>query len=70
MYEDIYDRKIELERQLENEMLRMDDRREIGQRLRKVYAALGEDDLTQGEDPLIDKWERELEEGLMPDLDE
>ena len=70
MFEDIYDRKFELEKQLRDDATRFEDRRNISQSLRAIYKALGEEDITQGEDPLIDKWERELAAGITPDLDD
>lgn len=70
MYEDTYDRKVELETLLEDESLKHEDRRLYSKRLRSIYKALGEGDPTMGEDPLIDKWEREMAEGLTPNLDE
>lgn len=71
MYEDVYDRKQDLERQLDDETLRFEDRRNLSQTLRKIYEVLGEEeDAVLGEDPLIDKWEQELEAGITPDLDE
>lgn len=70
MYEDAYTRKEDLESQLEDEGLKMENKRELRQKLRGLYAALGEGDETQGDDPLVDKWEREFEAGFVPDLDE
>lgn len=35
--------------------------------LRRLSEALGE--IPEGYDPLVDQWERELEQGLIPDLD-
>lgn len=70
MYEDAYERKFDLETLLEDPEMRQEERRHVSQKLRRIYKALGEEDLTLGEDPLIDKWERELAEGKEPDLDE
>lgn len=70
MYEDVYDRKVEIEGLLEDETLKFDERRMYSQKLRAIYKALGEQDVTMGEDPLADKWERELAAGITPNLDE
>jgi hypothetical protein len=70
MFEDIYERKAELEAQLEDETLRLEERRVLSQKLRAILRSLGEKDVTKGEDSLIDKWEAELEAGITPDLDE
>jgi hypothetical protein len=70
MYEDIYEQKVDLEKQLEDDALKLEERRSISERLRSIYKALGEKDLTQGEDPLADKWDREWEQGITPDFDE
>lgn len=70
MYADLYERKRELEAQLDDEDTRIDQQRQVSKRLRSIYKALGEEDQTMGEDPLIDKWERELEADIRPDLNE
>lgn len=70
MYEDAYEKKRDLETLLEDPDLKQEERRSISQKLRRVYKALGEKDESMGEDPLADKWERELAEGKTPDLDE
>lgn len=70
MYEDAYERKGDLETLLEDPDLKQEERRAVSRKLRKLYKALGEIDRTQGEDPLIDKWEKELAEGKIPDLNE
>lgn len=70
MFEDVYEQKVDLERQLESDSIRLEEKRILSQRLRGIYKALGEYDLTMGEDPLIDKWEAELDAGITPDLDE
>lgn len=70
MFEDVYERKADLEHQLEDGSLRLEERRSISTRLRGILRALGEHDWTMGEDPLIDKWEKELDAGIVPDLDE
>ena len=66
MWEDLYQRKNELEKQLDDAP--MDEREHIMESLRGIYGALGIE--CDGEDDLIDQWERELEEGLTPDLNE
>lgn len=70
MYEDAYEKAGDLEALLDDPDTRQEERRAISQKLRKLYKALGERDTTWGEDPLIDKWERELAEGKIPDLEE
>lgn len=70
MFADVYEQKFDLEAQLREDGLKFEERRSISQKLRGIYKALGEDDLTMGEDPLIDKWEAELDAGITPDLDE
>ena len=65
-----YERRRELELSLEHDDLKQEQRRHISGQLRKLYKVLEEEDSTRGEDPLIDKWERELAEGKIPDLDE
>lgn len=68
MYEDAYDRVRELEASLEDDELKLDERRRVSEQLRKLYRALGEK--APSEDELVDKWEQELAEGKIPDLDE
>ncbi len=72
MYEDAYEKVRDLETLLEDPDIKQEERRGLSQRLRKLYKMLGEtdEDKAIGEDPLIDKWEKELAEGKMPDLDE
>ena len=70
MYEDIFEKKAELEGLLDDADLRHEERRRLSKQLRSIMKALGEPDPTLGEDPLIDKWERELAEGKTPDLNE
>ena len=70
MYEDAYERKLDLETLLKDPEMRHEERRQISQKLRRIYEALGETDMAYGEDPLADKWERELAEGKVPNLDE
>lgn len=69
MYEDLYLRKEELEDELENASGK--EYTEISKRLNAIYRALDTDnDEGYEDDPLIAKWERELEEGKAPDLEE
>lgn len=70
MFTDVYDRKTDLEEQLASDTLKFEERRSISTKLRAIYKALGEHDETVGEDSLIDKWERELDAGITPDLNE
>ncbi len=71
MYEDAYERVRDLETLLDDPDIRQEERRNLSQRLRKLYKMLGEtdEDKAIGEDPLIDQWEKDLDEGRMPDLD-
>lgn len=70
-YEDMVFRRLELLDRLETEDLSFDEsnvlRRQI-ESIDKILAEEGEED--EFEDDLIDKWERELEAGEIPDLDE
>ena len=69
MYEDLYLRKEELEEDLENASGK--EYTDISKRLNAIYRALDTDtDEGYEDDPLIAKWERELEEGKVPDLEE
>lgn len=70
MYSDVYERKVELEQELEKDDIKFEERRDISKKLRSIYKALGEGESVDPEDALIDKWEKELAEGLTPDLDE
>jgi len=70
MFRDVYEQKVDLERQLEDDALKFEERRSISRRLRGIYKALGERDTTMGEDPLADRWEAQLAAGITPDLDE
>ncbi len=69
MYEDAYERRLELETLLEDPDMRQEERRRLSGQLRKMYIALGEEDPTKGEDPLVDMWEEQLARGEVPDLD-
>lgn len=71
MYVDVYEQIQTLETLLDDPDLRQEERRSTSTRLRKLYRLVGEsDEKAIGEDPLIDKWEKELLEGKTPDLDE
>ena len=66
MFEDLIGRKRELEAELE-----AGETKNTGALLRalnEINRALGEAET--GGDPLVDKWERELAEGKIPDLTE
>lgn len=65
-YEDLYYQRAELEANLED--LSGDALREAERKIREIGKALGEK--VDGEDDLIDKWERELAEGKIPNLEE
>jgi hypothetical protein len=69
MYEDLYERKAELEALLADEMTPMRERTTLMARLRRLNKILDED-LEVSDDPLVDKWEAELAAGRIPDLDE
>ncbi len=69
MYEDFYERKAEIVSQLEDDMTPMSEKSSLIARLEGINKALGED-LDYSADPLADKWERELKDGIEPDLDE
>jgi len=68
MVEDLLIRKREVMAELENEETRMRERQELGRQLRALNEALG--DKQESEDELIDQWERDLEEGRIPDLED
>lgn len=65
MWEDCYERKGNLETRLEEATGH--ERQDILEQLERLAKALDED---FSQDPLADKWERELMEGKIPDLDE
>ena len=67
-YEDLWARKEELEKQLENGSIPFDDRGETMRTLTTINAELGEQEADK--DDLIDKWEKEIAEGKDPDLTE
>ena len=69
MYEDLYSRKFELEDMIENGS-QVGESKENMESLASINKILGETENVIDGDPLIDKWERELEEGKVPDLDE
>ncbi len=66
MFEDLYERRNETERAIEERTLSISQGDEI---LRRIARALGEDEGLASSDPLIDQWERDLEEGRIPDLE-
>jgi hypothetical protein len=65
MYIELFLKKEELELDLENASGK--EYSDILNRLRRVNGALGE---SFSEDPLIDKWEKEISEGKLPNLEE
>lgn len=69
MYEDLYERKAEIVAQLEDDMTPMSEKSNLIARLEGINKILGED-LDYSADPLADKWEREIQAGIEPDLDE
>ena len=69
MYEDFYERKAEIVAQLEDDMTPMSEKSNLITRLEGINKILGED-LGYSADPLSDKWEREIQEGIDPDLNE
>lgn len=54
---------------LDDDNLKLEERRTITEKLRSIAKSLGED-IGHGSDPLADKWEREIAEGKTPDFDE
>lgn len=76
MFEDLYVRREEIKRDLKD-VSSAKERLELMDALQKLDEALGERDeatdpngpMVTG-DPLVDRWERELAAGRMPDLDE
>lgn len=67
MTEDMLFSRQEIRAQLENEDTPIADRSNLWKRLHALDRALGNP--TESQDPLIDEWERDLEEGRMPNLD-
>jgi len=65
-YEDLYYQRAELEASLE--VLSGDALREAERRIVEIGKSLGEK--VEDGDDLIDKWERELAEGKIPNLEE
>lgn len=66
MYEDLYLKREEIEDEMETASGK--EYTALAKRLNEINTALeGE---TYEDDPLIAKWERELEQGLVPDLTE
>jgi len=66
MYEDFIAKKEELEYRLEEATAK--EAQFLMRQLTAINKILGDDNFTG--DPLIDKWEREIAEGKIPDLDE
>lgn len=69
MYEDLYERKAEFQAQLEDDMTPLGEKSSLMARLERINKILGED-LDQVADPLVDKWEKQIQAGEEPDLDE
>jgi hypothetical protein len=73
-FEDMHERRGELLEQLKQ----ADDiqvKSRLSELLARIEKALGQDEPEEGTpfvtgDPLVDKWEQELMEGRMPDLEE
>jgi hypothetical protein len=68
MFEDFLARREELMDRLK-QCGNMAERREVEDQIGRLNVALGYDKEV-GSDDLIDKWERELAEGKIPDLNE
>jgi len=66
MFEDLYVKRSDLERSLETASGK--ENGSIVRQINEINAILEEE--TYVDDPLIDKWERELAEGKIPDLEE
>ena len=66
MFEDMISRRDEILEELETAESKQADW--LVKQLNLLNEALGEEPYIQ--DPLIDKWDRELAAGLVPDLDE
>jgi len=66
MFEDMLLRKQEILDQLKD--LDTKQSNELYEQLNAINAVLGEEVLVQ--DDLVDRWERELEQGIIPDLNE
>jgi hypothetical protein len=67
MIEDLLTRKREILSALENDELSMKEQQELSRQMRAILSALG--DPVETEDALVDQWERDLEEGRIPDLE-
>jgi hypothetical protein len=67
MIEDLLVRKRDLTTALEDEDQSIKEQQELSRQLRAVLTALG--DPVETGDELIDQWERDLEEGRVPDLE-
>ena len=68
MYEDLLTRKQSIESELHEDQREMNRAEELITQLNAIKRALGEKDEVVV-DPLIDQWEKDLEEGRIPDLE-
>lgn len=68
LYEDIYERKKEIEADLADNDVSLSEKTALSGKLARICRMLGEPEPFV--DPLADKWDRELDEGKIPDLDE
>jgi len=66
MYEDMLLRREEIMEQLETANSKVSSG--LYEQLNSINVALGEPPVVQ--DELVERWERELEQGIMPDLNE
>lgn len=66
MYEDMLLRREEIMEQLETANSKVSSG--LYEQLNSINVALGESPVVQ--DELVERWERELEQGIMPDLNE
>jgi len=67
MYEDLYFKKEEVERALTGRG--GGDKQSLMEQLSALNRALGLSAKAESEDELVDQWERDIEEGRVPDLD-
>ena len=70
MFEDVYEERRSVLAQLEDEDIKSRERERLNGQLRRLNTALGEDPFEASSDPLVDKWLREIDAGITPDLDE
>jgi len=70
MFEDLLERREEILEQLHQEAVAPRERADLREKLQSIDAVFDRDKSDLGEDPLIDKWEREIAEGKTPDFDE